>query len=96
MYYIKTEIEFIDEFGDDWRNVIGWNINGHMEHLYGKEIETELALGMLSSDSSSTNGIIFDIDGWVLNSSMIKSEIELRKKKIDKIIKNENKNRICK
>ena len=39
-YRIKTEQEFIDEFGEDWRWRTGcrWNIQGIMDYLFGMEI----------------------------------------------------------
>ena len=33
-YRIKTEKEFIEEFGEDWRYV-GWNDEGNMDYLFG-------------------------------------------------------------
>jgi len=42
-YYIKTEQEFIEEFGEDWRKSesIDWNPDGQMDHLFGQEVKTD-------------------------------------------------------
>ena len=37
-YRIKTEEEFIKEFGKDWRAEIYWNTDGDMDYLCGKPI----------------------------------------------------------
>jgi len=40
MYRIKTEQEFISEYGTKWKMKVGWNLGSSMDHLFGKEVET--------------------------------------------------------
>lgn len=37
-YFIKTEQEFIEEFGEKWRNVSQWSSGTGMDNLFGEEI----------------------------------------------------------
>lgn len=36
-YRFKTEKEFIEEFGHNWRPIVGWNCSGQMEYLLGSD-----------------------------------------------------------
>ena len=38
IWRFKTEQEFIDEFGDDWKIKAQWNGGGRMDYLFGKAI----------------------------------------------------------
>lgn len=38
---IKTEKEFLKEFGEDWRAVVDWNYRGKMDHLFGVELSEQ-------------------------------------------------------
>lgn len=38
---IKTEAEFIEEFGDGWKFEVGWNYQDEMDHLFGVVVEVE-------------------------------------------------------
>lgn len=38
---IKTEKEFLKEFGEDWRTVVDWNYGGGMDHLFGVELSEQ-------------------------------------------------------
>ena len=37
-YRFKTKKEFIDEYGENWRGIIGFNTSGGMDHLIGTPI----------------------------------------------------------
>ena len=41
-YRIKTEQEFIDEFGKWWGAEVNWNLGGHMDYLFGQPVETNV------------------------------------------------------
>ncbi len=43
LYRFKTEEEFINEYGKDWRKVIGFNYTGKMDYLCGLIYEVELS-----------------------------------------------------
>ena len=48
-YRFRTEDEFIDAFGEDWRDtVITWD--SCMDHLFGKSIADNLMLDLLYED----------------------------------------------
>lgn len=36
----KTEQEFIEKFGTEWKRVVSWNIEGNMDYLFGQDYET--------------------------------------------------------
>ena len=41
-YRIKTEQEFLEEFGDNWRAEVVFNSEGRMDYLLGQEITVSL------------------------------------------------------
>lgn len=41
-YRIKTEKEFIDEFGEDWKSDVSWNSRGHMDYLFGTDLPFDI------------------------------------------------------
>lgn len=38
IWRVKTEQEFIDEFGENWKTQIKWNVTGNMDYLFGKPV----------------------------------------------------------
>jgi hypothetical protein len=54
-YRIKTEQEFINEFGEGWKKCVGWNTSNHMDYLLGRQL--------IASCSR--------LDGWFINDKMI-------------------------
>lgn len=42
---IKTESEFIAEFGEDWKDVVGWLDDGNRGHLFGMAANSMAANG---------------------------------------------------
>ena len=55
-YRIKTEDEFIDEYGRDWKYEVDWCIHGRMDYLLGKEVDKNTE---------------HQIDGWWIHEEMI-------------------------
>ena len=55
-YRIKTEDEFIDEYGRDWKHEVDWCIHGRMDYLLGKEVDKNTE---------------HQIDGWWIHEDMI-------------------------
>lgn len=53
---IKTEQEFIEEYGEDWRNRISWTTSTSMDYLFGltltKKQEEELKSRKRTSSGS--------------------------------------------
>lgn len=41
-YRIKTEEEFIEEYGEGWRNEVNWSVSTSMDYLFGREVETNI------------------------------------------------------
>ena len=60
-YRIKTEDEFIEEYGKDWKYEIDWCIHGRMDYLLGKEVDKNTE---------------HQIDGWWIHEYMIKEITE--------------------
>lgn len=52
---IKTEQEFINEFGEHWRNGINWTSSDSMDYLFGREITLPCT----------------NIDNWTIDDTMI-------------------------
>ena len=76
-YRIKTEQEFINEFGDNWRNNIrfGWNDSGKMDYLFNLEINYNYYKRCLVNDKlllDDNKSFDFEIDDWCISSDMIK------------------------
>ena len=70
-FRIKTEQEFIDEFGNGWKDIVEWNDLDKMDYLFGKELTDE------QIDRFKTNKR-FGLDKWFINREMVK-EIEVDK-----------------
>ena len=60
---IKTEQEFLIEFGTNWVNKVIWNPVGDMDYLFGMEIDTPINI---------EDYFICHIDNWYINNKMIK------------------------
>lgn len=60
---IKTEEEFIKEFGIHWVSETSWNNEGRMDYLFGRELSKEEEHKHLRGD--------FHIDDWTIDSDMI-------------------------
>ena len=75
-YRFKTEKEFIDEFGNDWkfRGGTRWTIGTGMNYLFGKEIEPMYYEEFLDKNGRLNMGEHdrLDIDDWSINIRMIK------------------------
>lgn len=50
-YRIKTEEEFIIDYGKEWRDVIKYGWSSHMDMMFGKRIPDRLITGILSGES---------------------------------------------
>jgi hypothetical protein len=62
-YRIKTEIEFITEYGNKWKSNIGFNHDNDMDYLFGQ---------VLPYTIFNINNLSFVIDDrWILNKKMI-------------------------
>jgi hypothetical protein len=62
-YRFKTEIEFEEEFGEDWKKLLGWNINGGMNYLFGIVISEYIITDRIYS--------FIRYDGWWINTDMV-------------------------
>jgi hypothetical protein len=60
----KTRKEFESEFGPGWRNVIGWNFDGHMDYLCGTKVSPDLVQSLLKEDMGFC-------DSWVVRKANI-------------------------
>jgi hypothetical protein len=82
-YRIKTEQEFINEFGIEYYNNIDWVYS--MNFLFGKKLnELELIIDISEKEFlSSINYYILALPfGYHINSIMVKNIIESRKEKL--------------
>jgi len=80
-YRFKTETEFIDEFGENWKwnGNTGWSTSGDMDYLFGKEIEPIYYEELLDKNGKlNVNGDrrLFSYQGWSIYTKMIKIPIE--------------------
>ena len=66
-YYIKTEQEFIEEFGKGyktWESDVSWNSEGDMDYLFGKKL-TDKQVNEILTDYRCI------IDDWSIDKKMI-------------------------
>ena len=76
-YRIKTEQEFIEEFGKNWKDYVVWNRTYSMDHLLGVGITNEFADEVAqngitqSSNSSFINPDKSKDNEWYIYPSMI-------------------------
>jgi hypothetical protein len=65
-YRLKTEQEFLNEFGVNWRSEVRchWNSAGEMDYLFGKILSEE-------QNKYFEKYLGLSIDGWTINESMI-------------------------
>ena len=80
---IKTEQEFIKEYGKDWRNCVGWNWEGRMDYLCGKELSENEVERILKHKSLCKDYWTIEITDTVtledpIPSSFVESEIDIR------------------
>lgn len=94
-YRIKTEEEFIREYGEDWCHIVGWNSEGKMDYLFGKFIKDfELFFLVDNVDvlipRRKLNKKLYGIDEyWLICKEMVKSAIkEIRKIKLNQLTHN--------
>jgi hypothetical protein len=74
-YRFKTESEFIQEFGHDWRRVVSFNYDGEMDYLIGTDVNVPI-------NCIDTNGNIIKTfqlycphsfyGNWAISSEMVK------------------------
>lgn len=67
-YRIKTEEEFLHEYGSDWRSAVQFNCEGDMDFMCGKQLpfsENEI------KDVLSNNWRYLRFEGWVIKCRMI-------------------------
>lgn len=77
-YRIKTEKEFIKEYGNNWRNLVKSNFPEKMDYLLGKKL-IKCYIYYRGKD-------IIDIDNWIISKDMLKDiTVENRKNKLNKI-----------
>ena len=51
-YRIKTEAEFIEEFGEDWKGIVDWVPNHQMNNIFGKSLDSNK--GRIINDNGNT------------------------------------------
>ena len=74
-FRIKTEEEFLTEFGINWMSDIryGWNHDGRMDFLFGVNIEEYISEDdLLDGDFSINIGVNQDEYTWMISRDMIK------------------------
>jgi hypothetical protein len=77
IWRVKTEQEFIDEFGDDWRRSLSWNVAGAMNYLFGKPVTNPTFNGENFTPRSFVTSRELGIDSgndntWFLRQQMFK------------------------
>ena len=84
----KTEEEFIDEYGDDWKQEVNWSSSNGMDYLLGEEIAETLNSRDAISLLQKQKGVNYDAintflelgissgvdDDWVLQMTMLTNE----------------------
>lgn len=68
-YRFKTEQEFIEEFGQDWRRKLDWTtllIDWSMDYLLGEILEPGIAEAFHKYPIAQIK-----IDGWIISKEMI-------------------------
>ena len=67
-YRLKTEKEFLDEYGNDWRYAVQFNFDGEMDYMCGKVLPfTE---DIIKSTVFNGDGFL-RFDGWTIKHRMI-------------------------
>ena len=62
-YRFKTEQEFFEEYGGNWKDIVSWNDIDQMDHLFGMVINVPIDFNQ---------HIICRIDSWYIFSKMVK------------------------
>lgn len=78
-YRIKTEYEFLNEYGENWRSIILARFPENMDYLLGcslKNIETNEILNAIYNEDT----IIYD--GYIISYQMLTYNINYKPKKI--------------
>ena len=83
-YRIKTEEEFIKEFGENWKHKVGWNYLSGMGYLLGINIEVDYKIDF---DNDSFYDVCL-IDNWHITVKMITKLKKVPDYKPRKLIKN--------
>ena len=69
-YRFKTQVEFEQGEGSDWRSRYHWNQEGGMDHLLGKTLTEIQNIGARSIIDGSTYS--FEVDHWMIDRDMLK------------------------
>lgn len=90
-YRFKTEQEFIDTFGSDWRRVVvyTWNDEGDMDYLLGKDLKVNGDfLSEILNQSGRNHNMLHRYDHrWLISKDMIIKNLFLPNYKPKKIIR---------
>lgn len=75
-YRIKTEKEFIEEFGKNWKLEVSrtWNLEGKMDYLFGKVLD-----GKDTDFTAFERGSSIQVDSWAISRDMV---VEIKQSKI--------------
>lgn len=80
-FRIKTEKEFEEEYGLEWKSKVNyyWNEQGHMDFLFGKNLEKKIPDIIIIDRNFSTNVFNPDINNrsWTVSFDMIKENEKL-------------------
>lgn len=77
LFRFKTEQEFLDEFGPEWREAVSFNYYGSMDYLLGKQVR--VPIGSLDRSGNIVKGFkiktkkyhgYWTIEGPMLTSNM--------------------------
>lgn len=64
MLRIKTEKEFLSQYGEDWRRVVELHWSPNMDYLFGKLIDTSFM-------SEKYGNAKYTKDGWNISNDMV-------------------------
>ena len=72
-YRFKTEDEFEHEYGNEWRNYVGWNKNGSMDRLFGEDLEEHIG------DNFAGELYVFGVlQSWYIIKDMLTKNVPFR------------------
>ena len=77
-YRIKTEQEFLEEFGEEWRTKVYFNTNGYMDYLLGSDItvdirNTDYDGNIIKNINIPNRNPSIDVLYWVITPNMMRN-----------------------
>jgi hypothetical protein len=75
LYRFKTIEELKNEYGEDWRGIVGFNVVGNMDFLCGTVCEVELSKERFEYNKKNDLWFIQCYYEWGINPKMLKLRI---------------------